>query len=206
MKYKGEMMKVYTLKCSSCNANIEFDEGMTSCYCKYCGCKNFIDDEIERIEITKNINYHKTYTDEARIKEYETKEHLRLKELEYKDNEEKRNDKGFFLFIGVLMLMIVFCLMYLGGIFTKKPKDGEIQISVDVEDFHREDYKQVLKQLESAGFTNIECVPLGDLINGWLTKENSVKSVSIAGDSKFDEGDIFSKDAKVIITYHSFEE
>lgn len=196
-------MKGYTLKCSSCNANIEFDEGMKSCYCKYCGCKNFIDDETKRIEIIENINYHKTHIDEARIKENETKEHLRLKELEYKDKEDKRNNIMLLLIIGVMMLLTVFC--FIMGISTNKPKDGEIQISVDVEDYHGEDYELVLKQLESAGFTNIECVPLGDLINGWITKENSVESVSIAGDSKFDEGDIFSKNAKVIITYHSFE-
>lgn len=198
-------MKVHTLKCSSCNANIEFDEGMKSCYCKYCGCKNFIDDETKRIEISQNINYHKTYTNEAKIKENETKQNIRLKELEYQYNEKKRNDKIVFLCIGILMLISIFCFV-MAEITTPKPKDGEIQMSVDVENYHGEDYEQVLKQFESAGFINIECVPLGDLINGWITKENSVESVSIEGDSKFDEGDIFSKDAKVIITYHSFEE
>ena len=42
------------------------------------------------VEITKNISYHQTYTDEAKIREHERKEKIQLKQLEYEEREKKR--------------------------------------------------------------------------------------------------------------------
>ena len=36
--------------------------------------------------------------------------------------------------------------------------------------------------------------------------DGSVAKVSIGGDTDFDEGDIFSKDAEVVVTYHTFKD
>lgn len=56
------------------------------------------------------------------------------------------------------------------------------------------------------GFTNIRSVGLGDLKKGWLYKEGNVKTVSIGDIPKFFVGDVFEKDAEVVISYHSFPE
>lgn len=56
------------------------------------------------------------------------------------------------------------------------------------------------------GVTNIRSVGLGDLKKGWLYKEGNVKTVSIGDIPRFSVGDVFEKDAEVVISYHSFPE
>lgn len=56
----------------------------------------------------------------------------------------------------------------------------------------------------SAGFTNIQCVPLNDLTTGLLKKPHMVESNTING-QKINSGERkFSPDASVVISYHSF--
>lgn len=67
-------------------------------------------------------------------------------------------------------------------------------------------YKTVVKDLQDAGFTNITATPVYDIIWG-ITEEESVKSVTIAGRNDFRRGDIFKKDAEIVIVYHmSYED
>lgn len=84
-------MKLYQMKCPACGGTIEVDENRDSCFCSYCGTKVYIDDEAQRIEITKNINYHKTYTDEAKIRKIESEE--RMQERKFAVEQEKRKAK-----------------------------------------------------------------------------------------------------------------
>ena len=44
---------------------------------------------------------------------------------------------------------------------------------------------------------------MGDLKLGMLKKPGTIDKVSIDGDFQFAKGDIFSEDAKVVISYHS---
>ena len=74
-------MKTVSVKCPDCGAALELEEGRTVYYCQYCGAKVFLDDEADR----------HVYVDEARIKEAEVKEKIRLKELELEVD--KRNDE-----------------------------------------------------------------------------------------------------------------
>lgn len=57
--------------------------------------------------------------------------------------------------------------------------------------------------LRKAGFFNIERVAKYDLINGWLTKENSVESISINGLKDFRKKDKFYSNADICIIYHA---
>ena len=84
-------MRLYQMKCPACGGTIEVDENRDSCFCSYCGTKVYIDDEAQRIEITKNINYHKTYTDEAKIRKIESEE--RMQERKFAVEQEKRKAK-----------------------------------------------------------------------------------------------------------------
>ena len=102
-------MKMYQLNCPACGATVEIEPNRKTMFCSYCGCQIYVDDGIKRVEITKNINYHKTYTDEAKIREHERKEKIQLKQMEYEEREKKRNDKTAFACIGILFLISALC-------------------------------------------------------------------------------------------------
>ena len=65
-------------------------------------------------------------------------------------------------------------------------------------------YKDIVKEFKEAGFTNIETKALEDMIIGLLVSEDEVKTISIDGKDDFDEGDVFKKNAKIVISYHSY--
>lgn len=95
------------------------------------------------------------------------------------------------------------------------PKDSDIEIiyhalmeatvPVSAKESKGMDYKELAGLFEDAGFVNISYEKDADLITGWITKENSVKSISIDGDSKFSEDASYRIDAEVVITYHAFK-
>ncbi|MCR5249225.1 MAG: zinc ribbon domain-containing protein [Lachnospiraceae bacterium] len=66
------------------------------------------------------------------------------------------------------------------------------------------DYKDVVKILEGAGFTNVSLEPHEDLITGWLTSDGSVERVSVGGYTDFSTSDKFKPDTEIIILYHAF--
>ena len=66
-------------------------------------------------------------------------------------------------------------------------------------------YKDIEKAFKDAGFTNIKTKILYDIYWGW-TEEGEVDSVTLDGKANFNRGDVFSKDAPVVITYHMKEE
>lgn len=87
---------------------------------------------------------------------------------------------------------------------VKLPAENEAIIKSSAKNFRYKDFNQVVTELQSMGFTNIQTVALEDLITGWLSTENSVAEISINGNSDFEDGDIFPKDALIVIKYHSF--
>lgn len=74
-------MKVVSLTCPGCGANLSIEDGRKQCFCEYCGMKIMLDDE--------SIIYRTV--DEARIKEAELQAMLKLKQMEVE--EQKRNDR-----------------------------------------------------------------------------------------------------------------
>ena len=85
----------------------------------------------------------------------------------------------------------------------KESDVGENQIRINFEsfDFYGKDYKEVVDELKAIGFTNITEQPLYDIELG-ITKEGSADYVSINGSTDYQKGDIFNKDAAVIVPYH----
>ena len=81
-----------------------------------------------------------------------------------------------------------------------------VKMTCDSKHYKGENYEYVVDNLEAVGFSNIEAVGLEDLVTGWIIKENTVDSISINGDSDFEEGEYFHEDAKVKVYYHSFRE
>lgn len=200
-------MKLYQLICPACGATVEIEEDRKSMFCTYCGSQIHVEDGIKRVEITKNVNYHKTYTDEAKIREHERKEKIMLKQMEYEDREKRRNDRSLFYIMGIFMLLALFCfgMSYFWEQATM-PAVDEVKLPFSASDLKGENYEQVVGDLENAGFSDITVTKQEDLITGFLTKEGSVEKVSINGDSDYDKGDIFPEKAKVIVIYHTFKE
>ena len=197
-------MKLKTLKCPECNANIEIEENRKTCFCTYCGCSILIDDE----STTINHNYTYTKRDEARIRSDERKEKIRLKELENEEKQKKREHTETFLIVGLLLFCMLFSLFMINFSSTDshKLKDNEIKMPCSVSDYKGEQYEEVIKELKDMGFYNVETAEKKDLVLGWITKDGEVYKVSINGDNDFDEGDRFPKDAKVVVTYHTYKD
>lgn len=83
--------------------------------------------------------------------------------------------------------------------------EGEAMVPGSAWDFKYDNYKDVETELKNAGFTNIKTAILYDIVWGW-TSEGEVDSVSINGNDDFAKGDVFKKDAEIVITYHMWEE
>ncbi len=68
-------MKLLSMTCPNCNANLDnIDPSRKYCYCQYCGTKILVDDEVNR---------HETHVyDEARIKETESTERVKMREID----------------------------------------------------------------------------------------------------------------------------
>ena len=65
---KRIILKLRIIECPSCGGQLNMDKGNNKyIYCPYCGNQLEVDNN-ETI-ITKNINIHKRYTDDARIEE-----------------------------------------------------------------------------------------------------------------------------------------
>ena len=210
-----------SVKCPQCGADLSIESDRQQAFCTYCGTKVIVNNENEHIY--RNI-------DEARIKESETERLIRLKELEL---EEKENAKGrlttavaygvalIFLVVGFLNMgansMIglwgIIIALYIGLFTMIKSKDqkkkarrilapDEVQITDAMSGFGERDFNSAVVLFQSAGFTNVNAVPLKDLTILNPLKNGKVDRVTINGDF-FEIGDVFKRDAKVLITYHS---
>lgn len=81
---------------------------------------------------------------------------------------------------------------------------NEVLMPKSVDDYLHQNYQTIISELQSAGFTNVTTDILYDIELGF-TPEGSVDSVSIDGETNFTRGDVFPKNAEVIVTYHMNE-
>lgn len=65
-------------------------------------------------------------------------------------------------------------------------------------------YTDAETKLSESGFTNINTVPIEDLVTGWLTSDGEIESISIDGDAEFSNGERFDPGVEVEIQYHTF--
>jgi len=121
-----------------------------------------------------------------------------------KPQRDSKKDIIFFCIYFIFMIIIVaFCLFM--AFWYSTPKDGEIKVTINAKDYIGVNYMEVEQKMKNMGFTNVKCVPKGDLITGWLNKEGETDKITI-NNSKFKKDDIFPADADVVITYHSFKD
>jgi DNA-directed RNA polymerase subunit RPC12/RpoP len=110
------MVKIISLKCPECGADISIEEGHKQCFCQYCGAKIMIDDG------STTHTYRKV--DEARIKEAEVEREIRLKELElelYDKQAKEKNQKlsHKYLNAAIFIVILISILFMIVGKITK---------------------------------------------------------------------------------------
>lgn len=79
---------------------------------------------------------------------------------------------------------------------------GNIKINKGVEEYIGNNYKQVIEELNHLGFSDIETIVVDDLTSFSELSDGTVSEVSIDGDIAFVPKTTFSKEAKVLVTYH----
>lgn len=72
--------------------------------------------------------------------------------------------------------------------------------------FTGEQYSRVVAKLREKGFTNIQLKRADNLITGWITKEGSIKNLSINGNTDFANRDSFYYDAQIVIIVNTFKD
>lgn len=99
-----------------------------------------------------------------------------------------------------------------GGCFIQKNAPIQIKyymftidIECESEDYEGRNYQKVVSELEDLGFTNITLKRANDLVTGWITKEGTIKSISINGINDFTDGDSFAYDDEIVIIVHTFK-
>ena len=120
------MVKMVSVKCPECNASLSIEEERKQCFCQYCGTKIIIDDG------STTHTYRKVY--EARIKEAEVNESIRLRELmlEEKKYADKKKAKEFKVKISVILGIVGSILLvigFLGGEATGNPNSEIYMLS-----------------------------------------------------------------------------
>ena len=105
------MINLVSLKCPECHAALAIEEGRKYCFCQYCGTKILIDDG------STSHTYRKI--DEARIKEAEVKERIRLKELLLEEKKqaakERRNKVKIIISVILGIIGLLFLTIGLSG-------------------------------------------------------------------------------------------
>ncbi len=183
------------MKCPECGAQINFQEDQEFCYCSYCGTQVYRTNKNE-----KRIIIHKI--DDAKIKKEETKREIEIEKLRHAERESKRNNIMLMTMIGLMIvpsIMLFFCNTV--SEYSKKHKYEQGLIKAEsYEDYIGKNYEVVVSELHELGFENIETYDLND--SGFFTKEDSIESISIGGNTKFSSDTWFNPSDKVIISYH----
>ena len=192
-------MKIIPIICPSCGAKLEIAEEREKCFCSYCGTP---------IALVDNNHTKHTYreVDDARIREADVKQTIALKEIEFNEAKERRENKTTLILLAICFGIPLIVSLFFGFILPactnfSNESAGMIQAGMSSDECVYENYKTVTAHLEAVGFTNIELVDLNDSGLAFWTDE-LVKEVVIDGKSSFDSKDWFEPNAKIVVIYH----
>lgn len=224
-------IKIQSIQCSNCGADLKYEEGRQMIFCSYCG---------KQVVLTNDNEYVYRMVDEARMKEAETERLVRLKQLALEENESNEFSSVqktiLSLWIPLSIIIIIICifkwaiqgdfvngtlmLFYLGGpvigggaylIFKYIPEKryekiiaqrGGIRIPKSCEPFSEQNYEVLKAAFSAAGFLNVTCVNLHDISLGLFQKPGKVERVTVNGQEIVSGGKMFLPDDNIVITYH----
>lgn len=79
--------------------------------------------------------------------------------------------------------------------------ENEIMLPAEGLNYEGKDYQAYAEELKAMGFTQIEVIPVYDLADN-ASNSGEIISVTVAGKSTFERGEIVPKNAAVAISYH----
>lgn len=194
-------MKLHKMTCPNCDGMLEMKVSNDADYifCPYCGQQFFVDEDKKTCTINQNINInkhikidktvHSRYTDDAEVIKAQSKD--------------KENKRAWIALIvcAVIALGIPFGMLTKFDIEEKQAEKAGKICAGFYKDYEGEKYEAVVAQFEAMGFKHIDTIDLEDSgIAFW--KNETVQTVSVAGNSSFDSTDYFYTTDPVIITYH----
>lgn len=104
----------------------------------------------------------------------------------------------------IMLILLVFATCSLIFASCNGDDENKIHSPMSSNDIKNKNFQEVVSQFEDAGFENIETETVQDLILGWLTKDGEVEQVSVDGSTSFSKDTLFDRNAKIIVTYHTF--
>lgn len=109
-----------------------------------------------------------------------------------------RKKKWMIFILATMSLILVAC----GN--DNKSEVIKVKAPAAAKKLKKEDYQDVQKRFEKAGFKKIKLTEDPDLKLGLFAKENSVEKVSIDGNTEFEENEEFEPNSEVEIVYHTY--
>lgn len=219
------MKTLIELKCPSCGANLSIEQEREFAYCQYCGT---------RILINDNSKFVYRHIDDADIKRAETERLVQLKEIELEEKKHGGRKVLIVLWVASLVILflggiilksfgisagsyailigLIVGMWGIGWLFNNNKNDKRktntrsgITITSAVADAQGQNYEALVSILKGLGFSNITCIPMNDLNIFKKSRNGQVESIVIDGDDDINEGDVFSADSSITITYHSIK-
>jgi len=209
--------------CTQCCAHLERDPESENFICGYCGTKFHFEKEANSyniqsasVEHVNSVNIIKKGTVESVLSFVENQqktkaeEERRRKEEQRRIEEEESKKKYAFLrknwpwFVMIGIPIFCFIMAFALQASSKSETADGIRVNISSDDLKGENYEDVIANLKSAGFTNIQTKVMQDLITGWLTKDGEVEQVEIDGKKDFSSDSRYKSDVEIIVTYHTF--
>lgn len=215
-------LKITSVKCPECGAVLQIEEGRKQIFCSYCGAN---------VIMTNENEYVYRYVDEAEVKHAETEHIIQMKKLELLEKKRQAMEEAkkrkikltkvlgiiaaicigmgcLGIFSGLTMPGII-CFIVIIYIWKKDDEDiteqeNKIKVPSAISGFENKNYVAVEAIFCGAGLKNVKSVPLNDLTVGFMKKPGMVESITINGHEVSTGGKKYSKEAAVVISYHSY--
>lgn len=195
-------MKLITLKCDSCNAQLKLDLDNMQSYCPYCGSYLLLDPEDTGQTMSTII------TERGKTKRTALRTGAFGDYLKYKEKKREDQQKYALKAAGILFALAILLIILLIVVLKQEEREHEnmIQIKVSARSLKGESYESVVNQFEDMGFDDVKAISEGDLVTGLLSKEGTVSKVTIDGKSNFKADEWVDQDATIRVYYHSFKD
>jgi hypothetical protein len=89
---------------------------------------------------------------------------------------------------------------------SNEADENLISLPFSSKEISKQNYKDIVKKLKKAGFTNIKTEKIDDLVFGWLKKDGTIDQVKVDGITDFKKNEKINKDTEIIVSYHTFPE
>lgn len=213
-----------TIRCPECGADLQIEDGREYAFCTYCGARVMIANDNEHIYRTIDEARIKQAETDRMVQ-------IRHLDMEEKSSGMRKTLMVIWIIVTLIFLLIGIVGIIIGDegmegvglgiginigawgaivLFSlgekKKPKaevrEGEIAVTGPMTGCVGKNYSNAVLLFKSAGFTNINAIPLHDLTRLNQKKNGQVEMVTINGNDEFDEEDVYPKTANILITYH----